>query len=210
MVDSGHASGAESPNLPQHGGRARHGDGGLDVLTPTASFIGRSGHSVDDASESTELVNYSTVLRKLWRRKYLVGLIVVLGTGVAAAIVWRMPNYYAGHAFVVIGDQYAKTFPSYSTQQGGGPVFLPDMTAVQTEVEVIKSPQLAIEVIRDLKLQDHPEFNPAASAEQPGILSWVKERISGSWVKDWLSSSSATSDPRATAAAELSQTINNF
>ena len=55
------------------------------------------------------------------------------------------------------------------------------------------------EVVRDLKLQEKPEFNPAAS-------SWFEERFSGSWVKDWLFGPSTDADPQE-AAVELSQTI---
>jgi polysaccharide biosynthesis transport protein len=78
---------------------------------------------------------------------------------------------------------------------------LPDSTAVQTEVEIIKSPQLVTEVVRDLKLQEKPEFNPAAT-------SWFEQWFPGSRVKDWLFGAPTGPDPQEDAV-ELSQTIDN-
>ena len=196
MTDTGASRGQDSPNLPQPRGRTHAGDSEFEVH-PTAYFV-RNATVVGNSTASGELINYySAVLRKLWRRKLLVGLVALLGTGVAAAIVLRMPLYYAAHAFVVIVDQSAKTLPISSSQQGvrGLP---PDSTAVQTEVEIIKSPQLVAEVVRDLKLQDKPEFKPASS--------WFEEWFSGSWAKDWLFGPSIGSDPRE-PDVELSQTI---
>jgi capsular exopolysaccharide synthesis family protein len=200
MTDNGLSREQRSRNLPGYRGRLHEGDGGLDSRHPAATFQG--GNLAFGASEPAELVNYSAILRKLWRRKFLLVSIVVLGIAGAAAIIVRMPVHYVAHAFVVIGDQYAKSLLSYNTNQASGPVLLPDPGTVQTEVEVLKSPQLAIEVIRDLKLQDNPEFNPAVlPTEQPAALVRVKE---------WLLGSQAASDPQADAAAELSHTIDNF
>ncbi|MBN9090499.1 MAG: isochorismatase family protein [Reyranella sp.] len=180
MTDTGISRGAGGANLPQLRGSTYAADSELEI------HPGR-------------LIN-SAVLRKIWRRKSLVALVAVLGIGVAGAIVLRMPSYYAAHAFVVVGDQNAKIRPVYNSQQGGVQGFLPDSTAVQTEVEIIKSPQLVTEVVRILKLQDKPEFNPAAS-------SWFEDRFPGAWAKDWLFGPSVGSDP---AAVELSQTTDRF
>jgi capsular exopolysaccharide synthesis family protein len=216
MTDNSVSREEGSRNLPGYRGGMHQGDDGLDpretnhgheygkygfaTRHPAATFQG--GNVAFGASEPAELVNYSAILRKLWRRKFLLVFIVVVGIAGAAAIIVRMPVHYVAHAFVVIGDQYAKSLLSYNTNQASGPVLLPDPGTVQTEVEVLKSPQLAIEVIRDLKLQDNPEFNPAVSpAEPPDALMRVQE---------WLFGSSTASDPGANAAAELSQTIDNF
>src|SRR6266849_6612491 len=130
MTDTGVSRGQNNPSLPQPRGRTHAGDSEFEVH-PTAYFV-RNAAAVGDSTASGELINdCSAVLRKLWRRKLLVGLVALLGTGVAAAIVLRMPVYYAAHAFVVIGDQSAKTLPIYSSQQGGVRGTLPDSTAVQ-------------------------------------------------------------------------------
>src|ERR1700730_12860501 len=222
MTDNGGSREDAGSNLPAPRGGRHEGAGGLDPWDtsrgrdygnyasasrrPTATFDGRGGNSAFEASESSELVNYSDVLRKLWRRKFLLVAIAVVGIGGATVIIARMPAHYVAHAFVVIGDPLGKSRLSYGANQTGGIVSLPDNGTVLTEVEVLKSPQLALEVIRDLKLENSPEFNAAASpaaapVDQPGAWSRAKE---------WLFGSQAASDPQADAAAEVSQTVDNF
>ena len=218
MTDNGGSREDAGSNLPAPRGGRQEGAGGLDPWDtsrgrdygnydsasrrPTATFDGRGGNSAFEASESSELVNYSAVLRKLWRRKFLLVAIAVLGISGATAIIARMPAHYVAHAFVVIGDPLGKSRLSYGANQTGGIVSLPDNGTVLTEVEVLKSPQLALEVIRDLKLENNPEFNAAAApVEQPGAWSRVKE---------WLFGSQAAPDPQADIPAELSRTVDNF
>src|SRR3979411_2019658 len=220
MTGSGVSREDEDPNLPAPRGGRHEGAGGLDPWDtsrgrdygkydsasrrPTATFDGRGGNSACESSESPELVNYSAVLRKLWRRKFLLVAIAILGIGGATVIIARMPAHYVAHAFVVIGDPLGKSRLSYGANQTSGIVSLPDNGTVLTEVEVLKSPQLALEVVRDLKLENSPEFNAAAApVEQPGTWSRAKE---------WLFGSQAPPDPQAhaAAAAELSQTVDNF
>jgi succinoglycan biosynthesis transport protein ExoP len=203
MTDNGVSREDGGPNLPAPRGGMHEG---AASRRPTATFDGRGGNSAFEASESPDLVNYSAVLRKLWRRKFLLVAIAVLGIGGATAIIARMPAHYVAHAFVAIGDPLGKSRLSYGANQASGLVPLPDSGTVQTEVEVLRSPQLALEVIRDLKLENNPEFNAAAAlaaapVEQPGA--WAR-------VKEWLFGSQAASDPQADAAAELSQTVDNF
>jgi len=207
-----------SPKLPVHRGSMNGGDGDLDAWEtshgrdygkygfaarrPSATFDGQGGKFAFEASESPEGVDYSAILRKLWRRKLLLIAIVLLGIGGSTAIIARMPAHYVAHAFVAIGDPLGKSRLSYAANQGSELVSLPDTGTVQTEVEVLKSPQLALEVIRDLKLENNPEFKPAASpVEQPTTWSTVNE---------WLFGSQAVSDSRTDGAAELSQTVDNF
>ncbi len=208
----------DGPDLPGHRGRTNGGDGDLETWEashvrdygkygfaarrPAATFDGQGGKFAFEASESPEGVDYSAILRKLWRRKFLLIAIVLLGIGGSTAIIARMPAHYVAHAFVAIGDPLGKSRLSYAANHGSELVSLPDTGTVQTEVEVLKSPQLALEVIRDLKLENNPEFKPAASpVEQPTTWSRVNE---------WLFGSQAASDSRTDGAAELSQTVDNF
>ncbi len=198
MTDSG-VSRENSHGLPHPRGRTYAGDSDLEF--PSTAYFARDGGAVGEPTAGG-LINYAAVLRKLWRHKLLIVAVALLGTGAGAIIVLRMPVYYAAHAFVVIGDQGAKTLPVYGAQRGGVLDLLPDSTAVQTQVEIIKSPQLVTEVVRDLKLQDKPEFNPEPP---PWFMAW----LSGLRVKDWLFSPSVGADPDA-AAVKLSQTVDKF
>ena len=217
MTYNGVSHGEDGPNLPEHRGRMNGGDGesdlwqashgrdygnyGFAARRPAATFDGQAGNFAFGASELPEGISYSAILRKLWRRKFLLISIVLLGIGIGIAVIARMPAHYVAHAFVAIGDPLGKSRLSYSANQGSGLAPLPDSGTVQTEVEVLKSPQLALEVIRDLKLENNPEFKPAAPAEQPTAWSRVNE---------WLFGSQAAADPRTDGAAELSQTVDNF
>src|SRR5216683_3510440 len=163
MTDNGVSREDGGPNLPAPRGGLDAWDAsrGRDCgkydsagRRPTATFDGRGGNSAFEASESSELINYSAILRKLWRRKFLLVAIAVLGIGGATAIIARMPAHYVAHAFVAIGDPLGKSRLSYGANQASGIVPLPDNGTVLTEVEVLKSPQLALEVIRDLKLEN--------------------------------------------------------
>jgi polysaccharide biosynthesis transport protein len=218
MTYNGVSHGEDGPNLPEYRGRMNGGDGepdlwqashgrdygnyGFAARRPAATFDGQAGNFAFGASELPEGISYSAILRKLWRRKFLLISIVLLGIGIGIAVIARMPAHYVAHAFVAIGDPLGKSRLSFAANQGSELVSLPDTGTVQTEVEVLKSPQLALEVIRDLKLENHPEFKPAASpVEQPTIWSRVNE---------WLFGSQAASDSRTDGAAELSQTVDNF
>src|ERR1044071_4943241 len=131
-----------------HGGR---GDAAMKVQ----AFADRP-----QRPDEHEGIEYGLFLRKLWRRKFLLLAITVMGTGAAAAVIMRLPPHFVAHAYVSIGDPIARNRAATGVNQALGMAF-PDTGTVKTEVEVLKSPQLALEVIRDLHLADDPEFNPA-------------------------------------------------
>jgi capsular exopolysaccharide synthesis family protein len=152
--------------------------------------------------EADEAVDYLTVFRRLWRRKVLLSLCTLLGIGIAAAITMQMSSHYIAHASVAIGDPIGGRV-AYGASKSAAQSAPPDTSTVQTEVEVLTSPQLALEVIRDLKLQDNPEINPAAAAPASGRF--------GVWrLKQWLFPSEPRATARADAAAEIAQTVQNF
>jgi capsular exopolysaccharide synthesis family protein len=153
------------------------------------------------AVEADEAVDYSAVFRRLWRRKGLLSLFTLLGVGIAAAITMQMPSHYVAHASVAIGDPLGGRV-AYGTSRNATPSAPPDTSTVQTEVEVLTSPQLALEVVRDLKLQDDPEINPAAAPSG--------SRFGLSHLKRWLFPPASNAAPRIDAAAEISQTVQNF
>lgn len=186
-------------------GQASHpsyGEHGVPVRGPVAGFDGQRGSFAPAAGESSDVLDYAAILRKLWRRKFVVIATVVLGTGCGAAIIARMPPHYVAHALVAIGDPLGKSRLSYGTNQAGGPAAVPDTGTVQTEVEVLKSPQLALDVIRDLSLEGNPVFKPAKPASE--------EPTTWSRVSQWVFGSQAGAEPQRDSAAELSQTVDNF
>jgi uncharacterized protein involved in exopolysaccharide biosynthesis/MinD-like ATPase involved in chromosome partitioning or flagellar assembly len=190
---------------PSEREQRRHPDG-RDLL----GYAG-SGRRIASASEhvggfafssagAAETVSYSAVMLRLWRRKFLLASIAIVAICCSVVLIARLPAHYVAHAFVAIGDPAPRS-RLVNAGQGGGLVALPDAGAVQTEVEVLRSPQLAFEVIRDLKLDSHPEFKSTASEEPPSI--WAR-------VKGWLLGSQATAYAAVDGDVELSQTVDNF
>lgn len=150
--------------------------------------------------DAGETVDYMAFFRKLRRWKWLFIAIAVLASGIAAALIMRMPAHYVAHAFVAIGDPVGASRSAYGPNQNAAPTAPPDTGAVQTEVEILRSSQLAVEVIRYLKLDANPAFNPGAPSSQQGdIVSRVKEWLFG-----------AQAPASLPADAQLSQLVGNF
>lgn len=108
-----------------------------------------------------DTIDYAAFLRTLWRHKLLLLCITLAGLVVTSFAITRMSPQYVAHAFVALGDP-SPTNRLVSLTTGGpapGPA-LPDTGTIQTEVEILRSPELAARVIQDLHLQDHPEFRP--------------------------------------------------
>lgn len=111
-----------------------------------------------------DTIDYVAFLRALWRRKLLLSIIVLAGLVITSFAISRMPPQYVAHAFVALGDPYPANrlvaLASGATAQGPA---LPDTGTIQTEVEFLRSPELAARVIRELNLQAHPELRPGSS-----------------------------------------------
>lgn len=154
--------------------------------------------------EDSDALDYLAFFRSLWRRKLLAMTIAVLATSVAAVIIMRLPAHYVAHALVLIGN------PLQDASRGAAPAALPDTGTVQTSVEVLRSPQLAAEVIRRLNLEENPEFNPtAAERDETGMIARLTDVISRA--REWCCGRQAPADPHADpAAAELSRTVDGF
>ena len=152
-------------------------------------------------SDDHEGIQYGAFLRKLWRHKLLLLAITAMGTAAAAAVIMRLPPHFVAHAHISIGDPIARNRAAAGANQALG-MALPDTGTVKTEVEVLRSPQLALEVIRDLHLADNPEFNPAVEANgSPGLIARLTRR---------LTAPPPSTDLQSEAALELSRTIDNF
>lgn len=135
--------------------------------------------------ESRDTIDYAAFLRTLWRRKLLLLCITLAGLVVTSFAVTRMSPRYVAHAFVALGDP-SPTNRLVSLTTGGpapGPA-LPDTGTIQTEVEILRSPELAARVIQDLNLQDHPDFRPGLPAFER--LRQLAERTLGTDITGYL------------------------
>jgi polysaccharide biosynthesis transport protein len=142
--------------------------------------------NVDDA----EAPRLSSILARLWYRKYLIMGVTFTLTLVIAVVVANLKSFYRAHAEVVVKPQemsiadlnVAMTRPL-------------DAAQIETEVQRIRSRGLARRVIASLKLLEDPEFN--AELRPSSVVSFSSIKAA---VRDALSFSNFSSSRRAGSA----------
>ena len=166
------------------------------------------------SEDSAEDIDHVDLTRIVWQRKWLILAVTLVLTSAAGAFVFSLPRHYLAQALVVIDNRDGMA--SYVTSNGATvPTTKPDPETVQTEIEMLQSPALAAQVVRDLHLQERPEFNPFLAADAntdtarsggTDILGWIKS-VAASILP---SSSETTEIQGATAGIQLNKTIDNF
>src|SRR6266511_1330203 len=96
------------------------------------------------------------LLRMARRRKWLIIIPTAIVTALAIIAVMRLENVYTALADLRIGAQQERI----ANMQAVLTEAAPDKQAVQSEIEVLLSKQLAERVIDKLRLMQDPEFNP--------------------------------------------------
>jgi capsular exopolysaccharide synthesis family protein len=113
-----------------------------------------------------------TVLRRAW---LAIGVGVVLFAVVVAVVMNITPKYTAIGSVLI--DPHRQNLTQAEPRQEGLP---PDTSAVDTQVEVLRSPALAEAVVREMRLYNDPEFNGALKGK-PGAIanpdSWLVSRV---------------------------------
>ncbi len=113
----------------------------------------------------------------LWRHKLLISVTTVLGTGLAILIALQMTPLYTAETLIML--EHRKTavtsFEEVLSDLGS------DMSVMQSEVAVLKSPTFAEKVVDKLGLVNDPEFN--ADLRPPGnpLLAYLNPR---NWIPD--------------------------
>ena len=102
----------------------------------------------------------------LQRAKLGLGVAAIVFVLVLAAFALKTPTYAAMGSVLV--DPKQQNLASANQQLAGLP---PDTSAVDTQVEVLRSPALAEAVVRRLELYNDPEFNPAMKPGWFGLKS---------------------------------------
>src|SRR5688572_2199210 len=104
------------------------------------------------------------ILSRAWRAVG-VGLLLFL---LVIGVVSQIPRTYFAEGAVLIQPRRANLTRVEQPDQ----VLPPDTSAIDTEVEVLRSRALAEEVVRRLKLYDDPEFNSALTVDEPAVFYW--------------------------------------
>lgn len=138
--------------------------------------------------------------RLYWRRRLLLGGAVVAMVAVTFAIVQRIPPRFQSSATVMLDPRQHTVIdiPQVVTP------FRPDELAVESEIQVMLSQDLARTVIAATGVASSAEFNPAVERQQRGAepaddtpLAGLKAGIGGAvqWVRDALGTADAPPSP---------------
>jgi polysaccharide biosynthesis transport protein len=120
-----------------------------------------------------ETVDVQHLARTLWRRKLLI-LVIMFGLWVPAALVIRnMIPIYSATAIVVIDPRPNQVIDISSVVDRAG-VYA---DTVNTEVESIRSRDLAKSVIETLHLDQEPEINPTLKTEPGLVARWIGDVV---------------------------------
>ena len=129
------------------------------------------------AAPDFSLVN---LFKSLWRRRWLIVTIVVVVMAIAIAVISSLTPRFTATATVVLNPREMRFVDVDSVLSG-----LPQNDeAVQTEVGIMMSRELAERTVLALDLMALPEFNPFLRPPE-GILEALRPRMPGSLVQ-WL------------------------
>ena len=103
------------------------------------------GISYDLSASAASAVRRTTGL--LRRHKLLIGTVIVLGTGLAALIAFRMTPLYTAETLIMV-EHRKNTVLNF---EGVVSDMTPDISALQSEVAILKSPAFAEKVVAKLK-----------------------------------------------------------
>src|SRR5262245_26667171 len=109
------------------------------------------------SSAKREDIDVTALGRALWRAKSRILSLTILAGLVTFVGLSMVRPQYTSEARVLIENE-ASPFTRTATDQGRDQVQTLDEQAVQSQVEVITSRDLALEVIRSLDLTNNPEF----------------------------------------------------
>ncbi len=117
----------------------------------------------------------------LWRHKLLIGATMLLGTGAAMGVATQMTPLYTAETLVMLEHRKTSVVNFEEVLSGLGA----DMSVMQSEVAVLKSPTFAEKVVDKLGLVNDPEFNVDLQPPPSPLLVYLNPR---NWLPDsWMS-----------------------
>ena len=146
--------------------------------------IDKARAAVEQATPASEVASPEELYRAFVafvRRQYPVIVFVLLLTlGLAAVYVFTSPPRYTGEAVLIIDTHKLNLFQQQNPLGIDSPV---DTAMVDSQVEILKSENIALSVIKDLHLIDDPEFvGPGGGliGAMFGLISSVTSSLFGS------------------------------
>ncbi|HMR32320.1 MAG TPA: polysaccharide biosynthesis tyrosine autokinase [Geminicoccaceae bacterium] len=148
-----------------------------------------------DASPTNDTVDLLGLFRVLWRRKLLVGSLVLLGTMGAYLYGKNLTPEYTAKSAVLIEPPKSQIIDVQAMMSG----LTPDGATMATQIKLIQSRTFVARVMDDLKLFDDPEFNAALRPQDgPSLklsLSEPFRKLLALVPNEWLITTGLASEP---------------
>jgi capsular exopolysaccharide synthesis family protein len=126
------------------------------------------------ASAEEPLIDLAEAFRVLRRRRILVASILAVAVFGAGVYLAMTPSRYTASSMLLFDVRKIEPF-----QQQGYPNAAADSAFVDSQVEVLKSENLARSVVRTLSLQSDPEFAPSGGFAIQGLIEGIVEAVLG-------------------------------
>jgi polysaccharide biosynthesis transport protein len=111
---------------------------------------------------SSDGISIRQIFGVIWRRKWMI-LATILGLALLAGVIlWNIAPRYTGEAQIMIESRGR----SIAKLDSDTPGMSADAETIAGEIQVIRSPELAREVIKELNLDQDPEFNSISDADE--------------------------------------------
>lgn len=118
---------------------------------------------IDNMPGAVEGLDLRQVAFGIWRRKRMIFAVVAITMTACFIFLFMATPKYRSEARVLIEDRES-AFTRATTDRAS---LAPDALAVQSEVQVVMSRDLALKVAEQLKLDETPEFNPLLKTVSP-------------------------------------------
>jgi uncharacterized protein involved in exopolysaccharide biosynthesis/Mrp family chromosome partitioning ATPase len=111
--------------------------------------------------------DFRFILRVLMSHKWLIAFIVVTMTTLAAFAVSLLQDKYTSEALLLADSRQVRIVSEQEQVLGS---LSSEDSAIASELEILRSQQVLGRVVEDLKLAEHPEFNPPTTADEEAPL----------------------------------------
>jgi capsular exopolysaccharide synthesis family protein len=109
----------------------------------------------------------------LRRHLWVVIAVFLLGVGGAALVVKGMPRRYTAEVSILVEPQRTQVSDLQAISADPGDIG----TVVRTQIDILRSPTLAVNVVRALKLTDVPEFVPQGSSAISAAITALQGKL---------------------------------
>ena len=162
-------------------------------------------HAASVGEVDRKELDFTALLRIVWRRRWLIVLVVALVTGLAILKIWTTTPRYVSEALVEIETRSEQVVNLDQVV----PTLTVDKAAIATEIGILESLPLASQVVDSLDLVNEPEFQPKPDGCQKILAltgnnpcEWLDLAIERIWPNhDVVEAAAIASDPRQHALA---------